>query len=234
MLVKKAYKFRLYPDRAQAEQLHMTFGCTRKLWNEMLGEREAVYNELKDDREALHSHVYKTEKEYKVELSYLKEVDSIALQQSRIDLLAAYKHFFEKRAGFPKFKSRRSKQSYRTMQTNNNIKVDFKKRKIKLPKNTWIDYRDDREFDERVRSVTVSKTKSGKYFASILVEEEVDVVPLEAVQESKIAAFDMSAASFLVGEQFRLDNPRFYRKHEKKLKQLHRLLSRKQEGSKNW
>jgi len=60
MLVKKAYKFRFYPDRAQAEQLHKTFGCTRKLWNEMLAERKAVYDELKDDRETLHSHKYKT------------------------------------------------------------------------------------------------------------------------------------------------------------------------------
>ena len=87
MLVKKAYKFRIYPNCVQAEQLHKTFGCTRKLWNEMLSERKAVYDELKDDKEALYTHVYKTEKEYKAELPFLKEVDSIALQQqSRIDL----------------------------------------------------------------------------------------------------------------------------------------------------
>jgi len=138
MLVKKAYKFRFYPDRAQAEQLHKTFGCTRKLWNEMLAERKAVYDELKDDRETLHSHKYKTEKEYKANLPYLKEVDFIALQQSRIDLRNAYRNFFEKRAGFPKFKSRRAKQSYRTQQTNDNIKIDFKHKKLKLPKSTWI------------------------------------------------------------------------------------------------
>jgi len=234
MLVKKAYKFRLYPTPEQAVQLHKTFGCTRKLWNEMLGERKSVYDELKDDKEALYCHVYKTEKEYKVDLPYLKEVDSIALQQARIDLLAAYNNFFGKRAGFPKFKSRRAKQSYRTQYTNANIKVDFDNKRIKLPKTSWIDYRDDRRFDERVRSVTVSKTKSGKCFASILVEAELEVKPLVEVPESKIAAFDMSAAHFLVGEQFRLDNPRFYRKHEKKLKNLHRNLSRKQPGSNGW
>jgi putative transposase len=234
MLVKKAYKFRLYPDSTQAVQLHKTFGCTRKLWNEMLVERKAVYDELKDDKEALYSRKYKTEKEYKAELPYLKEVDSIALQQSRIDLLTAYKNFYEKRAGFPKFKSRRAKQSYRTQYTNGNIKVDFDNMRIKLPKTSWIEYRDDRRFDERVRNVTVSKTKSGKYFASILVEEENDAEPLAEVHESSIAAFDMSATSFLVGEQFRLVNPRFYRKHEKKLKTLHRNLSRKEPGSNGW
>ncbi|MFX0098835.1 MAG: RNA-guided endonuclease TnpB family protein [Candidatus Hodarchaeota archaeon] len=234
MLVKKAYKFRLYPDRAQVVQLHKTFGCTRKLWNEMLAERKAVYDEFKDDKEALHAHAYKTEKEYKVDLPYLKEVDSIALQQSRIDLLAAYTNFFEKRAGFPKFKSRRAKQSYRTQYTNDNIKVDFDNKRIKLPKTSWIDYRDDRRFDERVRNVTVSKTKSGKYFASILVEEENDAEPLAEIHESSIVAFDMSAASFLVGEQISLYNPRFYRKHEKKLKKLHRILSRRQPGSNGW
>ncbi|MFX0098696.1 MAG: RNA-guided endonuclease TnpB family protein [Candidatus Hodarchaeota archaeon] len=234
MLVNKAYRFRLYPNKAQSTLLDKTFGCTRLLWNKMLAERKGAYDELKDDKDALKSHAYKTEKQYKVELPFLKEVDSIALQQFRIDLQSAYKNFFEKRAGFPKFKSRKAKQSYRTVSMNDNIKVDFDRKKLKLPKNTWINYRDDRAFDERVRSITVSKTKSGKYFASILVEEEIGVEPLVEIHESKIAAFDMSATSFLVGEQFRLVNPRFYRKHEKKLKRLHRQLSRKQQGSKGW
>ena len=96
MLVTKAYRFRLYPNKAQSTLLDKTFGCTRKLWNEMLAERKTTYDALKDDKEDLKSHAYKTEKQYKAELPYLKDVDSIALQQARIDLHAAYKNFFEK------------------------------------------------------------------------------------------------------------------------------------------
>ncbi|MFX0103021.1 MAG: RNA-guided endonuclease TnpB family protein [Candidatus Hodarchaeota archaeon] len=217
ILVNKAYRFRLYPNKAQSTLLDKTFGCTRLLWNKMLAERKETYDGLNDDKEALKSHAYKTEKQYKADLPFFKEVDSIALQQSRIDLQTTYKNFFEKRAGFPRFKSRKARQSYRAVSINGNIKVDFDRKKLKLPKNIWVKYR-----DERVQSVTVSKTKSGKYFASILIEKELTVEPLSEIYESSIAVFDMSAASFLVGEQFRLDNHRFYRKHEKKLKRLHR------------
>ena len=120
------------------------------------------------------------------------------------------------------------------MQTSNNIKIDFEQRKLKLPKVGWIKYRDgNRQFTERIKSVTVSRTKSGKYHASILIEKEIDIEEKTTIQESKIAAFDMSCKEFMVGTIGQFNNPKFYRKNEQKLKKLHREVSRKKKGSKN-
>ena len=114
------------------------------------------------------------------------------------------------------------------------MKIDFKRKKLKLPKiDTWFAYRDDRVFSEKMRKITVSKTKSGKYFASISFKRELTINEKISLHESKIAAFDMSCKEFMVGTNIRFINPRFYRKHEIKLKKLHREHSRKQKGSSN-
>ncbi len=221
---------RLYPKAAQAVLLARTFGCKRFVWNMMLQERQAYYKKY---GVPIGKH-RKTEKEWKGLYPFLKEIDAIALQQARIDLDTAYKNFFEKRAGFPRFKSRKGWQSYRTENVNNNVKVDFRLRKLQLPKVGWIPYRDGgRAFTERVRSVTVSRTKSGKHFASILIERDLDVKPMTTIHKDKIAAFDMSARNFIIGEDESYKNPRFYRSRETKMKQLHRRLSRKVKGSSN-
>jgi len=118
--------------------------------------------------------------------------------------------------------------------TNNNIKVDFKNKRVKLPKiKSWIRYRDDRKFSEGIKHVTVSKTKSGKYFVSILIERELSISPIMTIPMNKIEAFDMSTTHFLVSESIQLKNPWFYRKVERKLKKLHRSVSRKEKGSNN-
>ena len=160
MKIKRAYNLRLYPTKAQEILLKKTFGCCRKVFNCMLGKIKE-----KEKRP--------TEAELKKELPFLKEVDSIALQQSRINLQNAFKNLKEKRSAYPKFKSRKSRQSFRTIQTNNNIKIDFEDHTLKLPKLDSIKFRDERIFEEKIRQVTVSKTSTGKYYASILVEKEI-------------------------------------------------------------
>ena len=229
----------MYPTQDQQTMLNKTFGCCRKLWNEMLNERSETYNQLKDDKEKLYAHEYKTEKEYKQIFPFLKEVDSKALQSSTNNLLLAFKNFFNglKKShyiGYPRFKSRKNKQSYTTFNINNNIKIDFEAKRIKLPKiKTWIKYRDDRIFAEKINHVTVSKTKSGAFYISILIEIELDVVPKKTISEANIQAFDMSFSKFLVSTQNEHESPRFYRKEEKKLRTLHRRVSRKKKGSNN-
>jgi putative transposase len=229
MLVQFAYRFRIYPTRAQVALLAKTFGCKRFIWNAMLAERESYYLEhgtsIGKER--------KTEKEWKVVYPFLKEVDSIALQQARIDLDTAYDRYFNKIARKPRFKSRKGKQSYRTQYTGGNITVDFAARRLKLPKLGLVDYRDDRLFTERPRNVTVSKTKSGKYFAAILVEREIDIAKKTIIDARDVAGFDMSAKDFITGEQTRHENPRFYRNSQTKLALLHRRVSRKVKGSAN-
>jgi putative transposase len=236
-----AYKFRIYPNKGQEEILNKTFGCCRFLWNQMLAEHDDVYARLKDDKDALHDYKYKTEKQYKQAFEFLKEPDAKALQNVNRNLFQAFQNFFDgvagkrPRVGYPRFKSKHGKQSYTTNNINDNIKIDFKKKKLKLPKiNAWFSYRDDRVFDEKIRKVTVSKTKSGKYFASISFKRETSIQEKTTIQESKIASFDMSCKEFMVGTgNNRFINPRFYRKHENKIKKLHRELSRKQKGSSN-
>jgi putative transposase len=195
---------------------------------------------LKRDEETLRSYQYKTEKQYKQTFPFLKPPDAKALQNVTRNLFTAFQNFFtglknqHRKVGYPRFKSKRGKQSYKTNNIHGNIKIDFVRKKLKLPKiNAWFTYRDDRVFDEPIKSVTVSKTKSGKYFASLLIVRELHVKPKHIINEEKMAAFDMSFASFLVSEHRKLENPRFYRTHERKLKRLHRQLSRKMKGSRN-
>jgi len=117
---------------------------------------------------------------------------------------------------------------------NGNIKIDFTSRKLKLPKiKSWITYRDDRAFDEKMRSITVSKTKSGKYFASILIARENVMVPMAEIHEDKIIAFDAGMKDVLVTAEYKLGNPRFFRKSLNKLKKTHRKVSRTSAGSSN-
>lgn len=241
--IKKAIKIRLYPTHLERELLNKTFGCCRLLWNQMLAERNGVYQQLKDDSEALKAHRYKTEKEYKQEFEFMKEVDSKALQSTTRHLIEAFQNFFKglkkaRKVGYPRYKSKKNRQTYTTYNINKNIKIDFNRKRIKFPKvKTWIKYRDNRRFAEAIRHVTVSKTKSGKYYVSILIEEELSITPLTEVHGENIAAFDMSASEFLVGEGGgggeAFSNPRFYRSSELKLRKLHRRVSRKKKGSQN-
>jgi putative transposase len=235
-----AYKFRIYPNKEQCIILAQTFGCCRFLWNQMLAERKKVYQRLKDDEQALHSYTYKTEKHYKQVFEFLKQPDAKALQNVTRNLFQAFQNFFEwakgnrPRVGHPRFKSRKARQCYTTTNINNNIKIDFETKKLKLPKiDAWFAYRDDRRFDEKIRKVTVSKTKSGKYFVSLSFKREIKIVKQMEIHEATIEAFDMSFTSFMVSEHGRMENPRFYRRHQKRLKKLHRELSRKEKGSKN-
>jgi len=205
----------------------------------MLEERKNAYQELKADKEKLQTYKYKTEKQYKQEFLFLKEVDSKALQSEWRHLKSAYDNFFRNikkgiKKGFPKFKSKKNRQSYTTFNINNNCKIDFENKKLKLPKiKTWIKFRDNRVFNEDIKNITVSKTKSGKIFASILIEIEPNVIPKHVVEEDKIIGFDMSASKFLIAKELKLSSPRFYRKEESKLIRLHSEASRKEKGSSN-
>jgi putative transposase len=198
-----------------------------------------VYQSLKDNKEELYNYKYKTEKQYKEKFPFLKDVDSIALQSARERLQDAYQRFFDgikksRYVGFPRFRSRKDRQSFRTKTTNNNIKIDLTRKKLKIPKmKTWLKFHDNRIFKEPIRNVTVSKTKIGKYFASISIQIEQEMVKKKNIQYNKIEAFDMSAKSFLISNSVKYVNPRFYRNERKRVRKVHRRHSRKRKGSKN-
>jgi putative transposase len=169
----KVYKVRMYPNKSQKELITKTCGCVRFIYNNMLAERKDVYAEFKNNKELLNNHQYKTEKIYKQEFDFLKEVSSRALQQSRIDLNTAYRNFFKNGFGFPKFKKKgKSNTSYREPQTNNCISIKDRKY-IKLLKLGWVKIKGlPSDFNGNIKSVTVSIANNGNYYASILVEQE--------------------------------------------------------------
>lgn len=247
MKINKALKLRLYPNSSQQTLINKTLGSTRFLYNQMLAERIKVYEELKDDKRALYEHNYKTEKEYKEEFDWLKEIDSISLQQSRMDLSVAYQNFFKslkkqrkgEQVGFPKFHKKGQKDSYRTCSTSNNIKIDFENQKVKLPKIGWIKFRDKRDsFPGIIKFATVSKTKTGKFFISLLFEQEKEINPFiveEALEEGLfVKGLDMSLDKFYVDDMGNSpEYQRLFRKYEDRLAHLQKQVSKKKLGSNN-
>ena len=169
----KAFKFRLVPNKEQQVLISKTLGCCRFLYNHILEEKQSKYKTKDKSKD-------KTEKQYKEEFQFLKEVDSISLQQTRIDLRTSYTNFFRKlKSGQPtslKFKSKRNpKHTYRTISINNSIRVEDNY--IKLPKLGFVKFKKSREVQGKIKSVTVSKNILNRYYISILVETEIDVLP---------------------------------------------------------
>ena len=234
----KALKIRIYPNVQQTTMLNKTFGCTRFIYNTMLSERKEVYDKLKHNSRELYEYKYRTEKQLKDEFEFLKEVDSVALQQARMNLGVAYENFWRRckdpripssEKGFPKFKKKNSKNSYRTVCSHDNLKIDFDKKKVKAPKIGWISYHDDRKIDDiKIHSMTFYRTPSLKYYVSILYE---DVVPSkEKVNlnrtDLKVKGLDMSLTNFFVDDEG--NSPQYdknYRTAEKKIAYLSQKIS---------
>lgn len=220
----KAYKYRIYPISEQRLYFAKTFGCTRFIYNKMLADKIEHY---KETGEMLKN----TPAQYKKEYEWLKEVDSLALANAQQNLEKAYKNFFrDKSVGFPKFKSK--KNNYYSYTTNNqNGTVYIKNNHIKIPKlKTMIRIKYHREFTGTIKSCTISKTPSNKYFISILVETENKTLP----KINEKIGVDVGLKEFAIcSDGYRVSNPKFLRKSEKRLKKLQKDLSRKQKGSNN-
>jgi len=174
--------------------------------------------------------LHNTPAQYKKEYPFLKEVDSLALANVQLNLEQAYKNFFrDKSTGFPKFKKKKGKQSYTTNNQNGTIYIE--NNYIKLPKlKSKVKIKQHRQFNGKIKSVTITKTLANKYYASILVEEEIKPLP----KTDKKIGIDLGIKDFAItscGEI--IENPKWLRKSEQRIKKLQRSLSRKQKGSKN-
>lgn len=220
----RAYKFRLYPNKEQQEYFAKCFGSTRFIYNQMLADKIEHY---KITGEMLNN----TPAQYKKEYSWLKEVDSLALANAQQNLNKAYKNFFrDKSVGFPKFKSKkRNRHSYTTNNQNGTIYIENKR--IKLPKlKSMIKIVQHRKFDGEIKSCTISKTPTNKYYVSILVDEDINSLP----KSNNKVGIDLGIKDFAItsdGEVF--ENPKWLRKSEKRLTKLQKDLSRKKKGSSN-
>ena len=220
----KAYKYRIYPNSEQKEYLAKTFGCSRFIYNQMLADKIEYY---KETGEMLKN----TPAQYKKEFEWLKEVDSLALANAQQNLEKAYKNFFrDKSIGFPKFKSKKTNyHSYTTNNQKGTVYID--KGYIKIPKlKTMIKIKYHREFKGLIKSATLSKTPSNKYFISILVDTENRALP----KVDKKIGVDVGLKEFAIcSDGYRVANPKYLRKSEKRLIKLQKDLSRKQKGGNN-
>ena len=232
MINHRAYEFRIYPNRAQQELIARTFGCVRLVYNHYLAEKRQRYEESKATLS--YADCAKDLTRLKKEKTFLKEVDSIALQQSLRHLDDAFTSFFRReKAGYPKFKSKRSgRRSYSTVCVNGNIRLEGGK--IRLPKLGAVKIRQHRQIPEEwiLKSATVKQNPSGKYFVSILFEYE-NQVPEKEVK--KTAGLDFSMPKlFVSSEGYSCEYPRFYRKAEEQLARQQRKLSKMEKGSANY
>lgn len=231
--MNKAYHFRIYPNKEQAEMLAKTFGCCRFLYNIMLEDKIREYQETK-------RMLKNTPAKYKKEYPWLKEVDSLALANVQLHLETAYRSFFhDQKIGFPKFKSKhKSRNSYTTNVVNGNITV--KDGRIKLPKISPIKMKKHREVpsEYKLKSVTVRREPSGKYYASLLYEYAVCENQTECkdrTEELQILGMDYAMEGMAVlSDGTRCIYPSYYRKAEVKLSREQRKLSKCEKGSQNY
>ena len=228
-MANRAYKFRLYPTKEQEVIINKTFGCVRFIYNKMLADKIEYYKETK-------LMLKNTPAQYKKEFEWLKEVDSMALCNAQMNLEIAYKRFFKNSSvGFPKFKSKKkTKNSYTT--NNQNSTISIADNKIRLPKIGLIKVKQHRfiSSEQNIKSATISKTPSGKYYVSILIEYEFNT-PIVSLDKNKALGLDYTSHGFYVDNQNREANyPKFYRISLDKLKKEQRKLSFMKYDSNNY
>lgn len=225
MEVKKAYKFRIYPNQTQKQLFEQTFGCSRFLYN------RALYETKKAGTTFRKSTAITEIPALKKTFTWLKAVDSIALQAAIENLDDAFSRFHHKQTKFPRFKSKKNPvKSYTTKATNGNIQLADNK--IKLPKVGWIRYAKSREVKGTIKRVTVRKNATGKYFVSILAVVDHKY---ERKHTNQTVGLDLGLTDFLItNEGSKIKNPRHLREYEQKLQRAQRTLSRRTIGSSNW
>lgn len=224
--MNRAYVFRLYPNAEQKIILAKTFGCVRFIYNKMLQDRIDYY---KKTGKSLNN----TPAQYKSEFIWLKEVDSLALANAQLNLNKAYKNFFSHpNVGFPKFKSKKKHRfSYSTNNQKGSVRIE--NGCIRLPKVGYVKLRQHREIlpNSTIKTVTVRQNPSGKYYVSILVEYDNQILP---IIPHKFVGLDFSMHELYVDSEGNFSKyPRPYRKAEKQLARLQRKFSRTRNTSNN-
>ena len=226
--MNKSFKVRVYPTEEQQVLLEKTFGANRFVYNYFLNLKIKLYEFYKINLSYNHSSKVMTE--LKKHKSWLKDVDSVSLQQTLRNLDRAYQRFFSGRGKYPKFKKKQDKNSYRT---NHHIKIN--NRYITVPKVGMLRFRDNYKLEEcnilKIYNITISKTTSGKYYASISVE--VYIPCFEKTNQN--VGIDLGLKDYLIldsGEK--IHNPRILKSLEEKYRRLAKSLSRKVKGSANY
>ena len=210
--IKRTYRFRIYPNPSQKELIEKTLGCSRQVYNDFLEVCIESYEKDKDFKIKKYD-LIKLLPEYKETFPYLKEVDSIALQQTVIHLYDAYINFFKHNASFPKFKKKKDDYGYITMNINNSIRI--KRNEIQIPKLGKIRIINHRQLPESFIFSMVSISRRGKYYyVSLIGEEEYfdyEEYLKEALDVNNSIGLDFSLSHLYVDSNGNhIDMPKYY------------------------
>ena len=221
-MIRKAYKYRIYPNKAQREYFAKVFGCVRFFYNKSLSDMNELYKSTGKFKNI-------TPASYKKDYPFLKEVDSLALCNAQINRNMAFKSFFKKQNAFPNYKSKRHDQSY-TTNNQGSVKFSNNDRYINIPKCSRIRIKKHRDFYGDIKSITVSMTTDNKYYISLLVEEENK--PLK--ESNKIIGLDLGIKDLIVDSNgHKYKNHKYLTKSQNKLTKEQRKLSKMVKGSNN-
>ena len=221
-MIRKAYKYRIYPNASQKEYFARVFGCVRFFYNKSLSDINDIYKETGKFKNI-------TPASYKKEFEFLKEVDSLALCNAQLSRNAAFKAFYRKQNAFPKYKSKKNDQSY-TTNNQGSVKFSSNNRYISIPKCSRIRIKKHRDFVGDIKSITVSKTTDEKYYISLLVEENIKGIKLS----DRAIGLDLGLKDFIVdsnGNKYK--NHKYLTKSQNKLAKEQRKLSLMVKGSSN-
>lgn len=232
-MIQKSFKYRIFPTTEQQEVIFQTFNCYRFVYNNGLAEKVRVYEET---GKSVSCHdLIKRLPELKQEFPWLKDVYSQTLQMALRNLDNAFTKFFKKTGGFPKFKSRKSNNQ--SCQFPQGVKMNFETQKIYFPKIGHVYFKmrgNTHTFNGKIKTVTLRQTPSGKYFVSILVEVNQELLKKPTITLETTVGIDVGIKTFATlsnGEK--IDHPKTLKKSLKKLKRLQRQMSRKEKGSNN-
>ena len=229
VLIHRGYKYRLYPNKAQRETLAQTFGCCRYVYNWGLDRKSTAYKETGKSLSAYDLSKELTALKKEKDKLWLNDVLRAPLIQSLRHLDSAFEKFFKKQGGYPRFKKKHSRQSA----TYDRDCITITDRGVKLYKMPGeVKIRFDRPLPKggEIRNAVVSMDSAGRYFVSIMVKEEIATLPpLKARIGIDLGLTHF--ATFSTGEK--IDNPRHFDRHYKRLRRAQKSLSRKKKGSKN-
>lgn len=223
----RAYKFRFYPTDEQAKLLAQTFGCVRVVYNSILRWRTDEYYQSKAKIGYVQASAKLTELKKQPELSFLNDVSCVPTQQTLRNQQTAFKNFFEGRAKYPTFKSKKHKQSAEFTKSG----FKYKDGKIYIAKNKEpLNIKWSRMLPSEPSTITISKDRTGRYFVSCLCEFENQVLP----KSDASIGIDVGIKHLFVTDTgSKIDNPRHTAKYAKKLAIAQKRLSRKKLGSAN-
>ena len=228
--MKKAFKYRIYPNKAQQALLQATFGCCRFIYNKTLYVRKTAYET--DKTQLSEFDLIKKIPQFKEEFPWLCDVPSVCLPQAVGDMDDAYRNFFKSGNGYPKFKTKRhSRKSCRFPGQSSAVLQDISR--LKLPKLGLVKYKKDREFVGILRHIVVTQENDGKYYASCLVETGVEAPQPRLVEADTTVGIDLGLKDFIVtSDGHKIPNPRFYATIDRRIARLQKHEARKTKGSK--